>query len=192
MTNRLCNKWNYLFILCMLKIKNAIIVVKIIKNWPVIFMDYFNLIKKPYLIKFRNGVKYKVRPKTFDKYIISEIWCHKGYIQIGFQIKDSDLILDIGAHIGVFSIFASRQVKNGKIYAFEPAPENFEMLRENIELNKAKNIIPFNKAVSDKNGKREIYFSSNPADTGGHSFVFASKNKIIVETISLGGLHFKK
>ena len=74
-----------------------------------------------------------------------------------YPIKESNeerLILDIGAQSGIFSIYALYRNNNAKIYSFEPDPENFIQLKENIKENKLdKNIYPINKAVSGKNGK---------------------------------------
>jgi len=42
-------------------------------------------------------------------------------------IKDDSTILDIGAHIGYFTLVAAQRAKNGKIYAFEPVTELFQM-----------------------------------------------------------------
>jgi len=169
-------------------LESAIEVIKTIKNWPLVFLDHLKLVKKSHLIyELRNGIKYKAR-SYFDQRVIREIWCCKrcSYIPKGFDIQNNDVVLDIGAHIGVFSILASMYAKNGKVYSFEPTPESFDLLKQNIKLNKAENIVPINKAVSDKNGEKEFYISSK--NQGGNA-LFPSKeseiNKIIVQTTSL-------
>lgn len=172
----------------MSKIKTMIGVIRTIKNWPIYFADYFKLINRKHIVYIlRNGIEYKVRPKTHDSGIIKEIWINNDYTPKGYAINEEDLIIDIGAHIGIFSIFASKFAKEGKIYAFEPIPENFEMLKHNIEINQIKNIIPINKAISDKKGQKEIFLSK---DTGGHSFYSfycgGDRTKAInIQTISL-------
>ncbi len=168
------------------KIKTAIRIIMLLNNWPIYFADYFGLIKKPYIICFKNGIKYKIRPKTTDRGLLNEIWANYLYTPKGFEIKKNDLILDIGAHIGIFSVFASKFADDGKIYSFEPTPENFKILKENLEFNKIKNIVLINKAVSSKNEKREIILCD--ANTGGHSFFKIGNDyskKIKIQTISL-------
>jgi hypothetical protein len=77
------------------------------------------------------------------------VWQH-----IMAQVKEGDVIADIGANIGLYTLaFAKRCGRSGKIYAFEPDPENFEGLRENIMLNQLQDsveLIP--KAVGHENG----------------------------------------
>jgi FkbM family methyltransferase len=57
-------------------------------------------------------------------------------------------ILDIGANFGYHSLFFSKEVK-GKVFAFEPQIQNFQLLQNNIKLNSIENIIPFNVACGE-------------------------------------------
>jgi FkbM family methyltransferase len=83
-------------------------------------------------------------------------------------IKKGDTVIDLGANIGYFTLLASKLVgANGKVFAFEPAPKNFEYLIKNIELNDYKNIVAIQKAVSNHNGKTKLYLS--PYDSGHHT-----------------------
>jgi len=60
---------------------------------------------------------------------------------------------DIGANIGLYSIFAAKRVgPNGKVFSFEPQKETYQRLLENIEMNGLKNIKTINKAVGAYNG----------------------------------------
>lgn len=67
-------------------------------------------------------------------------------------INDKDIVFDIGANIGAYSLIASKnEAKETKIYAFEPNFTSFAKLCKNILLNKReKNIFPFQLAFSDK------------------------------------------
>jgi len=68
------------------------------------------------------------------------------------EIKENDIVIDIGANIGYYTlIFAKLVGKNGKVIAFEPDPSNFKLLKKNIEVNGYKNVILVQKAVSTKN-----------------------------------------
>lgn len=168
------------------KINTSLNVVRIFKNWPIYFLDYFGLIKNKNIIyKTRDNQRYMLRAGTFDRIVINEILLYKLYSHKGFELKDGYIILDIGAHIGLFSILASKYAKNGKIFGFEPSLENFNLLKENIKLNEAKNIIPINKAIANKSGKREFFIS--PDSDASHSFLdrtFKGK-KVIIDTSSL-------
>lgn len=69
-------------------------------------------------------------------------------------------VMDIGAHIGYFSILFSEIVgSKGKVFAFEPCPENYSLLINNISNAKNNVIEVFNYALSDKQGMTELYLS---------------------------------
>jgi FkbM family methyltransferase len=82
------------------------------------------------------------------------------------HLSPGGIVLDIGAHIGYYSlIFAEAVGPSGKVFAFEPNPENYRLLLKNIRINKFQNIEPINKAVSDKTGVLNLYESdSNSGD----------------------------
>ena len=166
------------------KIKFFIKLVKTIKNWPVFILDSLNLISCRYIyIRLRNGLFYYIKTKSQDKSVIKEIFIYNCYNPNNkFKIRNYDVIFDIGAQKGVFSIFASKCANKGKVYSFEPTRENFKFLKKNVKLNKIENIILINKAVSDKSGEKEIFIS---ADSGGHSFFWKTPNRVIVQTICL-------
>ncbi|MEK6855510.1 MAG: FkbM family methyltransferase [Nanoarchaeota archaeon] len=169
-----------------MKLKQGLQMIKIVKNYPLYFRDYFRIISNGYITyNLRNGLKFRVRAKTTDREALNEIWVYNIYLKNGFDINKDDLIIDIGGHVGLFSILASKKAPNGKVYVFEPDPENYELLNFNISANKADNIIPIKKAVSFKNESRDLFLSEENQEA--HSFFNKSKNpqKITVETIAL-------
>jgi FkbM family methyltransferase len=83
---------------------------------------------------------------------------HEDEIEEYFNPKDGEIIVDVGAHIGHYTIISSKRVgPNGKVIAIEAHPDNFEMLNRNIKLNKLTNIIPLNYAVYSKETKLKLY-----------------------------------
>jgi len=69
-------------------------------------------------------------------------------------LKPGMTFVDVGAHIGYYSLLASIKVgPKGKIYSFEPEPNNYNFLIRNIMLNDCKNIFAIQKAVADFTGK---------------------------------------
>ena len=78
------------------------------------------------------------------------------------EVKKSDVVLDIGANIGYYTLIAAKLVgENGKVFAFEPDPTNFAILRKNVELNGYKNVVLVQKAVSNKTGTLKLYISED-------------------------------
>lgn len=162
-------------------------VIKVIKNWPVYFLNYFKLVWSQYsILKLRNGIFLKIRSKTSDRKIFNEIWLRQFYTPKTFEIKENDIIFDLGAHIGFFSVFAAIFAKKGMIYSFEPSPDSFELLKENIRLNNFLNIKLINKAIACKSGIREFILSDNASGNHFASFGGNQENKkITVQTINL-------
>lgn len=73
-------------------------------------------------------------------------------------VKTDDVVLDLGANIGYFTILFAKLVgNNGKVIAFEPEFKNFQILKKNIAENGFHNVIAENKAVSEKNGTTVLY-----------------------------------
>ena len=83
---------------------------------------------------------------------------HEDDIIKRFTPKEGDIVVDIGAHIGLYTIISSKRVgANGKVVAIEAHPGNFEMLNSNIKLNQLTNVIPLNYAVYSKETKIKLY-----------------------------------
>jgi FkbM family methyltransferase len=81
------------------------------------------------------------------------------------EVRKGDIVLDIGANIGYYTlIFANLVGPEGKVFAFEPDPGNFDLLEKNVEANGYHNVILVNKAVSNKNGKIKLYLSDDIGD----------------------------
>jgi len=102
------------------------------------------------------------------------------------QIHEDDFVLDIGAHIGYYTLTMAKFVgKNGKCFAFEPNPLNFSLLQKNVELNEFHNVVLENKAVSNRNGTTDLYLCE---DNSGMHRIHPSKyckDKIQVNVIKL-------
>ena len=106
------------------------------------------------------------------------------------SINPGSIVLDIGAHHGYFSILAARKAGiDGKVYAIEPAPENFKILKRNIELNRLKNVILVNKAVGDINANASFFFA-HPNDVRASLFPTLRPNEysVSVECITVDEL----
>ena len=70
------------------------------------------------------------------------------------HVSAGDIVFDIGAHAGYFSLLFSRLVgKAGKVFAFEPLPGNIQFLKKHLDLNKCMNVELIEAAVSEKSGR---------------------------------------
>ena len=102
-----------------------------------------------------------VRDEGIERTIYYTGTYEKGTLAILKELlRPGDIFVDVGANIGLMSIFASRIVgEEGRVYAFEPNPETTRILRENIELNHCSNIKVSEYAIGKSPGKARIYDS---------------------------------
>ena len=168
------------------KIRFAFSIIKEYKNWYLVFLDYFGFIKNKLLLyKLQTGAKYFSRAGTTDFEIINEIYVVKEYSKLLRYLKKGSVVIDVGAQMGIFSIFSALRDKSIKVYSYEPFLPNYTLFEKNIKLNNlSKQIFPFNKGVGKKNEMRS--FTISDKNTGGHGFYCTdSSKKIQIKTISL-------
>lgn len=110
-----------------------------------------------------------------DNSVFEEIFTDRDYAVCDEAIKKAGAgggvggaILDIGAHKGYFSIYASVLNNVVKIFAYEPEEKNFAVLKENLKMNRVKNVFAKNVAVCGNDGVRELFLSE---DSHNHSVV---------------------
>jgi len=69
-----------------------------------------------------------------------------------YQPSENDVVVDIGAHIGTFSLLAASKSPRGRVHAIEASQETFNYLRINTALNPALNVTPYRLALTDCDG----------------------------------------
>ena len=143
---------------------------RLIEERDLNFGSLWNSIYKLPLIKKKDSELLKFRMPKYNY----EFYCrnNKDDFQImtfheddiidnNFTPKESDVVIDIGAHIGPYTLMTSRRVGlNGKVVAIEADPENFDILNRNIQLNKLTNVVALNYAAYSKEGKIKLYLVS--------------------------------
>jgi FkbM family methyltransferase len=123
--------------------------------------------------------KYGKNRMLLRKDVIADYWVFEGiffadeYSHV--HLKEDDVVLDVGANIGAFTIKVAGKVK--KVIAVESEPQNFGLLLENIKINNLQNVLPINLAVSDK--EEVVYFNA----TGGSAKVSKSGNPVQAKTL---------
>jgi FkbM family methyltransferase len=83
---------------------------------------------------------------------------HESEIMEYFIPNEGETVVDVGAHIGLYSLIAAKRVgSSGKVIAIEPDPENFKILKKNILLNQLSNIEPLECAVYSAREKLKLF-----------------------------------
>jgi FkbM family methyltransferase len=135
----------------------------------------FRLIKVPtrngWLTTFfyAGGLSY-VLGRPSDKKIVEVI-----------KLNEGDVVLDLGAHIGWYTLMMSRMVGDkGTVVSVEPNPINYAILCRNIKDNRLENVSAYQVALSDKNGYAEMSMSKNPT---AHSLAYSTPNQTKTEKV---------
>jgi len=125
------------------------------KNWYMFYAGRYGLLRKECEITHRSGIRVRLRPNTDDLRIVKSNFVKKNYTKGFIPITKESIVVDVGAHIGSFSLMVARNVR--KVLAFEPEPNNYQLLKKNMELNNLENMAIFEMAVSGVSGCQDIY-----------------------------------
>jgi len=98
-----------------------------------------------------------VRRNTWDENATARIITNQDYTPTGHEIQPTDTVIDIGANIGCFALVAAELASKGRVIAFEPNLDNFNLLTRNIELNGFANVIVERSAVSGTPGTLKLF-----------------------------------
>lgn len=104
------------------------------------------------------------------------------------RIESGDVIFDIGANVGWYSVLLSKIVpQNVTIFSFEPDPLNFSLLEHNVDLNDSSCVVPVQMAVADQKGSQTLYRYSE-RNLGRHSLLPINEGESVeVQTTTLDG-----
>nr|QEO74515.1 AMP-dependent synthetase and ligase [uncultured bacterium] len=95
-----------------------------------------------------NGMNIVHKNKGETDFMFKEIIEDLSYLRHGVTLADGDCVFDVGANIGLFSLFVGQTCRDAAIYAFEPIPEIYDLLHTNGELY-GLNLKPFNCGLSN-------------------------------------------
>lgn len=113
-----------------------------------------------FLMAYREG--------TTDEYVLEHAFSNDLFLEVipEYDIKPDHTVIDVGAHIGTFSVLMSSKLKKGAVYAIEASREACNYLVINKNLNECGNLSISHLALSDKNREVELYHS---VGSWGHS-----------------------
>lgn len=124
------------------------------------FFNFKRMNKDSHLSKFKMpkyNLEFYCRNNKDDFKVMTH---HEDVILQRFKPNEGDVVVDVGAHIGLYTIIASKHAKEqGKIVSIEADPDNFEVLSRNISLNGLSNVIALNCAAYSKKEKVKLYLS---------------------------------
>jgi len=119
-------------------------------------------VDKDTIVQLRGSeLKFKVRGKM-DVWSLKETLLDRFYERLGFAVQDGWTIVDIGGGIGDYTIFAAHGHNLARVTAFEPFPESYRLLQENLVLNQIRNVQLSAQAIGSREGR--LQFAAGQVD----------------------------
>lgn len=127
--------------------------------------QFYNVLNVKTVMNYRLG--------TSDADTIRAVMVSDEYLAKTFNYQDNDVFIDVGAHIGTWTILMALFNPTFKVYCYEPIPENYRLIQMNIQSNNLLNVKPFNLSVSaDSVGKDSISYTDDSTPFGkSHKFI---------------------
>jgi len=104
---------------------------------------------------WRQPTEMRVRG-AMDIWSVKETFLDQFYTRYSTQVEPDWVVVDIGAAIGEFTVYAAQKATAGEVYAYEPNPQSFALLQENLMLNGLSNVQAFCVGVWDQHGTMQL------------------------------------
>jgi len=151
------------------------------------------VLRKKYLIAKTGdkyfGIRFKIRTEDAVGREIYKKGVHErentDFLINYLDIQESDVIIDVGANIGWFSVIFDKLSKGkARIYSFEPDDFNYSLLRYNLNLNNCHNVTSIKEGISDRIGNQKLYLY--PYKNRGRNTLIENKDleSIMIKTIT--------
>jgi FkbM family methyltransferase len=157
-----------------------------VRGWSRIVADAMGRRKTAYPVRTRSGCAAELRGGASDWWIFLEVFVFGIYRRVAGDVQRSQVIIDIGANVGLFALYAASLNRNAQIHAFEPFPANFKQMERNLALNPGHLVKPHLAAVAETTGTATLYFT--PGDDSGCSLSQTKGESCTVNTVGINEL----
>ena len=138
------------------RLKRGLPAIRKIRNWPSFLLNYALGLKPGQPYRFRNGASLEL-VRGIDHAPIVEVFLNEEY----GHVPDDAVIVDIGANIGTFTVYALTTARGVRVYAYEPDGDFYEALLQNLDRNAGHGTArAFNLAVAGDDKGRDLYLDS--------------------------------
>lgn len=163
---------------------NDLRIIRLLRNWQqVLLAEAENSAMSR--LDFRNGVAIEAPATVSLAFLFHEIWINRTYTPPGYEIGPGEIVIDVGANIGVFSLFAATAAPGVKVFSYEPFAESVAWLQKNLAASGIRNVTVCPQAIAGEPGQRTLDVSSESWMS--HSLSRAGGKGLTVECISLEG-----
>lgn len=124
----------------------------LLSNWPEYLFNYVLRRRQPAEYRLRNGYRLVDSTGTLPG-TLAQVFIRRQY----GSVERFRVIVDVGANIGSFAIYAAQSNLQARIYCYEPEQQNFALLEHNIKINRLEGrVSAFQCAVASGAGAREL------------------------------------
>ncbi len=156
-----------------------------IKNLPAVIAALLNRsARKTLVVELRDGTRYTIRT-PMDIWVLKEACLDHQYEQTSVPIQDGWNVLDIGAGLGDFAIGVAHAHPKSIVYAYEPFPESYQLLQENLKLNQIQNVRSSPCAIGGKAGTTQLQLMTPEAVQHSTASSSGTAHGITVTSITL-------
>jgi FkbM family methyltransferase len=156
--------------------------VRTLRNWPRFVVDYVTATDASRVYTLRSGVELETR-EAIDAATIGVVFLRREYGTIGRDWT----VIDVGANIGAFTLCAA--AAGGRVYAYEPMLENYELLLRNLNRNPCLGRMqPFPLGVAGRRERRDLFVAANDV---GHSLLASNAgaaHKVSIDCVTLADI----
>lgn len=125
-----------------------------VRNWPTVLRIFLG--KEDGQVRWlklrKRGVEMGVRSRM-DAWSVKETFLDQFYTKHGMQLEANWVVVDIGAAIGEFTVYAAKAAPLGQVFAFEPYGESYALMVENLHRNAVENVTAAQVAIWHEAGE---------------------------------------
>jgi FkbM family methyltransferase len=149
-------------------------------NWPEYLFNYALRRHKPAEYRTRKGFRLIDGRGTLAG-TLAEVFVRREY----GSLERFRTIVDVGANMGSFAIYAAQSCQGARVYCYEPEQQNFRLLKQNIDINGlGGRVSAFQCAVASRSGPRELAVGESPVNSFHISPNAASHQTVDCTTLS--------
>lgn len=129
----------------------------------------------------------RLRDTIVDGYMAVSCLAEEQYNPPGFVLQNGETVVDIGGHIGSFALYAASRVgPQGRVFVYEPAPDNNAQLLRNVAQSGFLNVRAYAVAVAGSTGARPFFYDN--ANTAMHGLYQKTHNAFTVPALTLADI----
>lgn len=152
-----------------------------VANWPHVALGALRGREVTHL-RLRNGLRVDSAPGALLVPLYKEIVYKDDYRLRAHPLPPGATVIDVGANIGMFALHVARDHGAARVYAFEPFPESFALLRRNAEQNGLGAITPVPLAIAGASGPRTLHLQGRH---GVHSLYGSAGAAVHIDCLTL-------